>query len=78
VSASQYRTVKVWDLESGRELYTLQGYNDRVRSAAISGDGRVAVTTSSTLLAGLFSLDQSLKVWDVKSGRELRSIATTR
>ncbi len=65
VSASQDRTLKVWDVETGRELRTLQGHARAVTGVALSGDGRCAVSASD---------DFSLKVWDVETGRELRTL----
>ena len=58
-------TLKVWDVESGRELRTLEGHTDLVSGVALSGDGRRAVSASS---------DGTLKVWEVESGRELRTL----
>jgi WD40 repeat protein len=64
-SGSDDRTIKLWDVTSGRELRTLQGYSDSVRSVAFSPDGR-------TLASG--SDDKTIKLWDVASGRELRTL----
>ena len=65
VSASDDQTLKVWEVESGREMRTLQGHSGRVFGVALSGDGRLAVSASK---------DQTLKVWEVESGRELRTL----
>jgi hypothetical protein len=65
VSASSDKTLKVWDLETGRELRTLQGHVSHVRGVAISPDGRRAVSASS---------DKTLKVWDLETGLELRTL----
>ena len=60
---SSDRTVKLWDMESGGELLTLQGHSDPVATVAITTDGRRAMSGAK---------DGTLKVWDVESGRELR------
>jgi WD40 repeat protein/cellulose biosynthesis protein BcsQ len=65
VSASADNTLKVWDLESGRELRTLQGHLSSVTGVAVTPDGRRAVSGS---------MDHTLKVWDLDTGRELRTL----
>ncbi|MGA2985685.1 MAG: NB-ARC domain-containing protein [Terriglobia bacterium] len=66
VSASDDETLKVWDLESGRELQTLAGHSDEVHEVAVTPDGKRAVSASS---------DKTLKVWDLESGKELQTLA---
>jgi WD40 repeat protein len=66
VSASYDQTLKVWDLESGKELQTLAGHRDAVNSVAVTPDGKRAVSASS---------DRTLKMWDLESGKELRTLA---
>ena len=39
VSASNDESLKVWDLASGRELRTLKGHSDAVKSVAMAPDG---------------------------------------
>ena len=46
VSASEDKTLKVWDLESGRELCTLTGHSDVVLGVAVTPDGRRVVSAS--------------------------------
>jgi WD40 repeat protein len=65
VSASEDRTLKVWDLESGRALLTLEGHAGFVTGVAVTADGRRAVSASG---------DNTLKVWDLESGRVLRTL----
>jgi hypothetical protein len=65
VSGSDDRTVKVWELESGRLLRSLEGHTDGVRAVAVSPDGRFIVSGSS---------DRTVKVWELESGRLLRSL----
>ena len=46
VSGSDDRTLKVWDLEQGALLATLEGHGDWVRAVAVTPDGRRAVSGS--------------------------------
>ena len=65
VSASEDKTLKVWDIESGCELRTLRGHSEAVTAVSLNADGRLAVSASE---------DKTLKVWDVESGCELRTL----
>jgi hypothetical protein len=65
ILASRDRKLKVWDLESGRVLATLDGHADRVTSCVQVADGRRVVSGSD---------DRTLKVWDLESGRVLATL----
>ena len=65
VSGSYDKTIKVWDLESGRLLRSLEGHTSEVNAVALTADGRI--------VSG--SWDNTIKVWDLESGRLLRSLA---
>jgi WD40 repeat protein len=65
VSASSDNTLKVWDLETGRELRTLKGHSLPVIGVAVTSNGKRAVSAS---------FDNTLKVWELESGRELRTL----
>ena len=64
-SASHDHTLKVWDLDNGRALRTLEGHSDSVSSVAMVRGGKQAVSASE---------DKTLKVWDLDTGRMLRSL----
>ena len=69
VSASADRTLKVWDVETGRELRTLAGHCERVNHVDVSKDGRLAVSAS---------WDRSVKIWDLESGDVLATFTCDR
>jgi hypothetical protein len=66
VSASDDRTLKVWETQTGEEHLTLRGHEKGVRDCAISADGRLIVSASD---------DTTLKVWDAQTGEELRTLS---
>ena len=55
----------MWDLDTGRELRTLEGHSADVTGVAVTPDGKRAVSGS---------LDHTLKVWDLETGRVLRTL----
>lgn len=64
-SASADKTIKVWNLATGQEIYTLKGHASYVNVLAISPDGR-------TLVSG--SADKTIKLWDLGNGKEIRTL----
>ena len=64
-SGSEDKTVKFWDVGTGKELKTLKGHQDRVNSVSFSPDGK-------TLASG--SADNTVKLWDVGTGKELKTL----
>jgi len=66
VSGSSDATIKVWDLEGRTCIVTLEGHLRTVTSVAISPNG--------TLIASVGILDQTVRLWDWKSGARLQVI----
>jgi WD40 repeat protein len=61
--------IRLWELASGREVATLDGHTEQVRSLAFSPDGRLLASASG---ADRSIKDRTVRVWDVATGRELR------
>jgi WD40 repeat protein len=64
--AGSDKTLKLWDIATGREIRTFVGHTDSVIAVAFSPDGRNALSGSS---------DRTLKFWDVATGKEIRTLA---
>ena len=62
LSASEDRTLRIWDLENGQTLRTLEGHTRRVNFVGVTVDGRRAVSASS---------DQTLRLWDLENGKDI-------
>jgi WD40 repeat protein len=57
-------TIKIWDVEAGKELHTLKGHQDFVYCVAFSPDGAQLVSGSK---------DKTIRIWDVKEGKFLKA-----
>jgi WD40 repeat protein len=58
-------TARIWDADSGQELFCLQGHRGEVTAVAFAPGGRGLMTGST---------DGTAKLWDVSTGRELRTL----
>jgi WD40 repeat protein/serine/threonine protein kinase len=65
VAPTARSTAKVWDADSAKELFTLEGHSNLVCSVEFSPDGQRILTGSA---------DQTAKLWDAGSGRELLTL----
>ena len=64
-SGSADKTVRLWDVETGDHLHTLEGHTKGVRSVAFSRDGQ-------TLASG--SIDRTIRLWDVETGDHFHTL----
>ncbi|BBC22282.1 multi-sensor hybrid histidine kinase [Pseudanabaena sp. ABRG5-3] len=64
-SGSTDKTIKLWNLETGKEIRTLKGHDNYVNSVSFSPDGK-------TLASG--STDKTIKLWNLETGKEIRTL----
>ncbi|MBD1921335.1 serine/threonine protein kinase [Microcoleus sp. FACHB-831] len=65
VSGSDDKTIKIWNLASGKLIRTLQGNSHQINSVAISPDGQTLVSGSD---------DYKIKIWNLASGKLIRTL----
>ncbi|MDZ8082076.1 MAG: ribosome assembly protein 4, partial [Nostoc sp. DcaGUA01] len=64
-SASADKTIKLWDVSTGKAIKTLTGHSSSVYSVGFSPDGK-------TLASG--SEDKTIKLWDVSTGKAIKTL----
>jgi WD40 repeat protein len=64
--ATASEELRVWEVETGKELRSWPGHMDGARALALSGDGNVLVSTPS----GRKSRDLAVRVWDTTTGKQ--------
>ena len=62
VTGSADKTVRLWEVESGREIRVLTGHTDVVNSVFISADDKWLITA-----------DNSARLWELVTGKEVRA-----
>ncbi len=66
VSAADDKTLRVWDLNTGKELHRLSEHSGRVYSIAVTQDSQRAVSAAD---------DKTLRVWDLNTGKEVHCLS---
>jgi len=59
------RTVRIWDVESGKLVKSLEGHEDVVNSVTFSPDGRCCASSA---------FDSCLRIWDVATEKTIHHI----
>jgi WD40 repeat protein len=65
LSASADQTIRLWDIETGREIRRFAGHMMGVKSIALSPDRRIFVSGSD---------DGSIRLWDIETGLEVARV----
>ncbi|NES63823.1 MAG: WD40 repeat domain-containing protein [Okeania sp. SIO2D1] len=55
-------SIKVWDLETGKEKSTLEGHKNPISALAITPNDKQVISAS---------FDNTIKIWDIESGKEI-------
>src|SRR5262249_42397841 len=77
-TASWDRTVRLWEVASGKERARLEGHKFQVLSAAFSPDGRTLISTSGEADSPIADTNEKpgeIKVWDLAAGKEVASLS---
>jgi len=79
-SGSNARIIKLWDVLSGQELKAIRAPSTTVFSVAFSPDGRTLASGNGNYVVlsadgkTRSSTDQTISLWDVASGKELKTL----
>ena len=64
-SGSSDKTIKLWNVDTGKEIRTLKDHEDAVSSVSLSSDGKTLASGSS---------DKTIKLWNVDTGKEIHTL----
>jgi RNA polymerase sigma factor (sigma-70 family) len=73
-SANADRTVRLWEVGTGKEVRVLRGHGSPVAAVAFSPDGKLLASRSGDAAFG----DNSIRLWEVATGKEIRRFGATR
>jgi len=64
LTGSRDKTIKLWEIATGRELRSFYGHESTINDLALSPDGKQFLSSSA---------DKSAKLWDIESGKIIKS-----
>ncbi|MGF7218657.1 WD40 repeat protein [Spirosoma lacussanchae] len=71
ISGSYDKTIRLWEVATGRELHRFDGHTDDIPSVAFSPDGRYFFSGGSLK-------DNSIRQWSLTTGQEIRRFTDTK
>jgi len=74
VSASADKTIKIWNLKTGKLIKTLKGHIGSVNSIAISSDNKYIVSGSGARYTFSNNNDPTIKIWNLKTGKLIKTL----
>ena len=69
LTASRDKSVKLWELATGREIRTYFGHGHTVNDLVVNREGTQFITSSA---------DNTAKIWDIRTGNVIRTLALHR
>jgi WD40 repeat protein len=78
-SSGDDRTIRLWDVQSGTCLKVLEGHADSIWSVAFSSiSTQISSEYEQNIVLVSGSIDHTIKIWDVRTGRCLRTLQGAR
>jgi WD40 repeat protein len=64
-SASEDKTVRLWDVKNGVEIRRMEGHEGDVNAVAFSSNGELLASAS---------IDQTIRLWNTQTGNAMRKL----
>jgi WD40 repeat protein len=74
VTISRDRTLRVWDVASGKEVFKIKDLPDKESALALSPDGAKVATTAGKWVKEKQTWVGEILIYDVKNGKQIRTI----
>ena len=65
ITGSDDKTLKVWDMATGKQMLVLEGHSDKVNSVVINNNDQFAASASS---------DKTIRVWNLLNGVQIQAL----